>query len=107
MHDNDKTHGNIDTWGQVQDSVDDMKARVRMQPVAVALDAGTTMFQYYSSGVVTLESGCGETLNHAVVIVGYTDGNSPDPTPPGPGPDPTPDPPASDCTVTKWWHSCP
>ena len=52
MHDNDKTHGNIDTWGQVQDSVDDMKARVRMQPVAVALDAGQAAFQYYSSGVV-------------------------------------------------------
>ena len=51
-----------------------MKARVMQQPVAVALDASSYAFQFYASGVVKAEDNCGSTLNHAVVVVGYADG---------------------------------
>lgn len=74
------------------------------QPLAVAVDASSTAFRFYKSGVVTKTDGCTTGLNHAVVIVGYSDDSDdkPDPTPPTP---PTPTPTA-DCTVDKWWHEC-
>ena len=74
-----------------------MKAKLMTQPLSVALDASSAAFQFYKSGVVTDTSGCGTTLNHAVVIVGFTDdGTAPAPTPT----------PVTNCKVTKWWHSC-
>ena len=80
-----------------------MKAKLMTQPLSVALDASSAAFQFYKSGVVTDTSGCGTTLNHAVVIVGFTD----DGTAPAPTPTPTPTPtPVTNCKVTKWWHSC-
>lgn len=79
----------------------------------MALDAGSSAFQFYSSGVVMAEDNCGLQLNHAVVIVGYSDGDTsptPEPSPePSPGPEPSPEPsptPGPSCTVTKWWHHC-
>jgi hypothetical protein len=83
--------------------------------LTIAVDAGRSAFQFYRSGVVSASDGCGTSLNHAVVVVGYTDtGDStpvdptPDPSPsPSPTPDPTPTPdPVTSCDVTKWWHSC-
>ena len=63
----------------------------------MAVEAGNSAFQYYSSGVITANDGCGDWLDHAVAVVGYTDS----------GTDPEPEPYVEmDCTVTKWWHTC-
>jgi len=70
------------------------------QPLAVALNASSSAFQFYSSGVVRESDNCGTRLNHAVVVVGYSDGAQPNPDP---SPRPTPE---QDCKVTKWWHTC-
>ena len=39
------------------------------QPVAVAIEADQSTFQFYSSGVLT--SQCGSNLDHGVLVVGY------------------------------------
>jgi cathepsin L len=41
-----------------------------MQPVSVAVQADSSVFQHYSSGVLT-DSKCGTSLNHGVLAVGY------------------------------------
>ena len=49
---------------------------VTRQPVAIAIEADQPMFQHYSGGVMN-DPTCGQSLNHAVLIVGYgTDGGS-------------------------------
>jgi len=70
--------------------------------LTIAVDAGGSVFQYYKSGVIGKNDGCGTNLNHAVVLVGYSeeddgsddgdDGNNPDPV--------------EECKVKKWWHTC-
>jgi hypothetical protein len=115
-HDASKTVGKVKNWGQIYDSVTDVKAKVMKQPLTVAVDAGSSTFQFYRSGVIKQADGCGTSLNHAIVMVGYTDaddGDNPSPNPdpnPDPQPDPQPDPPQpeplEDCDVTKWWHTC-
>lgn len=52
-----------------------LKGAVAMQPVAVAIDAGSMYFQSYSSGVLTDKSKCGTSLNHGVLAVGYGEEN--------------------------------
>ncbi|KAJ3696643.1 hypothetical protein LUZ61_000348 [Rhynchospora tenuis] len=42
---------------------------VAMQPVSVALEASSRSFQFYRGGIYT--GTCGNTLNHAVTIIGY------------------------------------
>jgi len=44
-------------------------AAIAQQPVAVAIEADQSVFQLYSSGIIT--SGCGTSLNHGVLAVGY------------------------------------
>jgi hypothetical protein len=47
-----------------------LKEAVSRGPVSVAIEADTTAFQFYSSGVIT-GSACGDTLDHGVLVVGY------------------------------------
>lgn len=73
--------------------------------MTVAVDASSSAFQLYRSGVIDESDNCGSSLNHAMTIVGYTDvGSTPAPTP---DPEPTPDEdPIVGCLVTKWWRNC-
>ena len=41
-------------------------------PVAVSIDASSTMFGAYQSGVITDAFECGTDLDHAVTAVGYS-----------------------------------
>ena len=51
-------------------SPEGMKPAVAQQPVAISIDAGSSVFHNYSGGV--LDSAlCGTSTNHAVSIVGY------------------------------------
>ena len=43
---------------------------VAMNPVSVAIEADTQVFQLYKSGVIT-SSACGTSLDHGVLVVGY------------------------------------
>ena len=43
---------------------------IAAQPVAVAIEADTTTFQSYNSGIIT-SSACGTNIDHAVTAVGY------------------------------------
>ena len=47
-----------------------LKMAVAKQPVSVAIDASTWVFQHYTSGVIT-SSLCGTGLDHAVLVTGY------------------------------------
>jgi len=47
-----------------------LKSAVSQQPVSVAIEADTSVFQFYTSGVIT-SSGCGTNLDHGVLVVGY------------------------------------
>jgi C1A family cysteine protease len=52
------------------DSTDALKTALVAQPVSVLIEADQDAFQFYSSGV--LKTGCGASLDHAVLAVGYT-----------------------------------
>lgn len=47
-----------------------MYAAIAEQPVSVAIEADTMVFQSYTSGVIT-SAACGTNLDHAVLAVGY------------------------------------
>lgn len=47
-----------------------LKSAVYTTPVAVAIEADTRVFQFYSSGILDSDS-CGTNLDHGVLIVGY------------------------------------
>jgi len=51
-----------------------LKIAVSQQPVVIAIEADTKIFQSYSSGVIDSVS-CGTNLDHAVEIVGYGEEN--------------------------------
>ena len=57
-------------------SVSALATAVAQQPVSVLVDAGGADWQSYGGGVVT-DGGCGTSLDHAVLAVGYNMGNSP------------------------------
>jgi len=48
----------------------DLAAAVAQQPVSIAIEADTKVFQLYKSGVITGDA-CGTKLDHGVLIVGY------------------------------------
>jgi len=47
-----------------------LKAAVANGPVSIAIEADQSVFQQYTSG--TISSNCGTSLDHGVLIVGYT-----------------------------------
>jgi len=51
-------------------SVGALKAALIVQPVSIAIQADQKVFQFYRSGVI--KANCGDDLNHAVLVVGYT-----------------------------------
>merc|ERR1712023_121018 len=59
--------------GDVQNSASSLKSALNQQPVSVAIQADQAVFQQYTGGVIT--SGCGSSLDHGVLAVGY-DGNT-------------------------------
>lgn len=64
-------HGGVTSFFSVgTDNTSIMTAIVSM-PQSIALEADTTYFQSYTSGVLTDAAACGTTLDHAVVAVGY------------------------------------
>jgi len=46
-------------------------AAIYQQPVSVAIEADTSYFQTYKTGVLTNNTLCGTNIDHAVVAVGY------------------------------------
>jgi len=51
-------------------NVDQMKAGLQQQPLAVSIEADKLVFQTYKSGVLD-STKCGTSLDHAVLAVGY------------------------------------
>jgi len=51
------------------DNTNALLTAIVSMPVSVAIEADQDVFQLYSSGVIS--SGCGDELDHAVLIVGY------------------------------------
>jgi C1A family cysteine protease len=47
-----------------------MMTALSQQPVSIAIESDSQIFQFYSSGVIT-GGGCGIDLNHGVLAVGY------------------------------------
>lgn len=60
----------VKSWGNVtKKSTSALKSALNKQPIAVSIDASSRTFGNYSSGIIT--SGCGTSLDHAVLAVGY------------------------------------
>jgi len=61
----------VSSYSQVkQNSMDQLKAAIQSQPVAVTIDASQYTFMHYMEGVIT-STECGLSLDHAVTAVGY------------------------------------
>lgn len=52
-------------------------AAVAQQPIAVSIEADRTVFQSYSSGIIS-STKCGTRLDHAVLLIGYGTDNGAD-----------------------------
>lgn len=52
------------------DSELSLEAAVAQQPVSVAIEADTAVFQHYTGGILTNDA-CGSQLDHGVLAVGY------------------------------------
>mmetsp|Transcript_33043 Transcript_33043/g.76161 ORF Transcript_33043/g.76161 Transcript_33043/m.76161 type:complete len:349 (-) Transcript_33043:261-1307(-) len=60
----------VTSWTDIeQNSSSELMLALSMQPVAIAIEADQTTFQFYQSGVLT--SPCGDQLDHGVLAVGY------------------------------------
>ena len=75
QHDFNKIWGYVTGYKQIPEGSDiaDIKKVLKKQPIAIAVNAARPAWQYYKSGVVKKTDGCYKQLNHAVVLVGYTD----------------------------------
>jgi len=63
--------GSVSTYTDVSSGdADQLRAALNQQPVSVAIEADTSVFQFYNGGVITSAS-CGQQLDHGVTAVGY------------------------------------
>jgi len=62
--------GDVTAYTSVGQTEGDLEAAVAQQPVSVAIEADTPVFQHYTGGVLSSDS-CGQQLDHAVLAVGY------------------------------------
>jgi cathepsin L len=61
---------NISSCINVEPNELDLLKAVSMQPVSVAIEADSKVFQLYKSGILT-DIKCGTNLDHGVLVVGY------------------------------------
>lgn len=64
------TAGQVTGYTDVSESDSAMMSALNQQPVSIAIEADKSVFQLYSSGVLTSTS-CGTNLDHGVLAVGY------------------------------------
>jgi len=62
--------GGVTGYKDVSASTSALQSALNGQPVSVAIEADQMVFQQYTSGTIT--SGCGTSLDHGVLAVGYT-----------------------------------
>ena len=65
-----KTQPKPDTYVTLRSSNTDIMSGIDKQPITVEVDGGSSVFKFYSSGVIT-STDCGTSETHAVVAVGY------------------------------------
>jgi len=58
-------------------STQELENAVAKQPVSVAIEADTFVFQFYNGGIIS-STGCGVNLDHGVLVVGYGSENGSD-----------------------------
>jgi len=63
-------HTRVETFYDVDNTVEALVAAIAQQPVSVAIEADQQTFQFYKSGVYD-DPACGDTLDHGVAAVGY------------------------------------
>merc|ERR1712203_486831 len=61
--------GGVTGYTDVSSSSSALMSALNSQPVSVAVEADQSAFQGYSGGIIT--SGCGTSLDHGVLAVGY------------------------------------
>ena len=49
-----------------------LAAALSLNPVSVAIEADHPVFQHYKSGILSNGTGCGDKLDHGVLVVGMT-----------------------------------
>merc|ERR1711908_83335 len=71
-YDSSKGVGKVKSYSDVKADAtgSNLKAALAKGPVSVAIEADKTVFQSYTSGVIT-SSACGTQLDHGVLAVGY------------------------------------
>jgi KDEL-tailed cysteine endopeptidase len=52
-----------------------LQTALAKQPVSIAIEADKSIFQFYQSGVIRVNAGCGTELDHGVLLVGYGEEN--------------------------------
>jgi len=60
----------IDNYKSIISTEKQLEKAVALQPVSVAIEADTRVFQLYTGGIITSEA-CGTNLDHGVLVVGY------------------------------------
>jgi C1A family cysteine protease len=71
LYDKTKGIGGISSHSSCGTTTSAIKTCIASQPQSVSIEADTTYFQSYTSGVLTNATACGTNLDHAVVAVGY------------------------------------
>jgi C1A family cysteine protease len=66
--------GDVTKHTDVDPSEGALEAAVAQQPVSVAIEADKSVFQHYTSGILTNDA-CGSNLDHGVLAVGYGEDN--------------------------------